>query len=114
MEKAKGVGLLVLVLCLVIAGSASAQNQSAQWQKSKHGNKELPVHEATWEGRQENAAHCARCHSEQGFKAWVPQFLKGDAGFIKKPDGSKAGEAYIKSLGLTKDQVKPIQCAACH
>jgi len=114
MEKAKYVGLLVLVLCLVIAGSASAQNQSAQWQKSKHGNKELPVHEATWEGRQENAAHCARCHSEQGFKAWVPQLLKGDSAFIKKPDGSKADEAYIKSLGLTKDKVQPITCAACH
>ena len=114
MEKAKGVGLLVLVLCLVIAGSASAQNQSAQWQKSKHGNKELPIHEATWEGRQENAAHCARCHSEQGFKAWVPQLLKGDSAFIKKPDGSKADEAYIKSLGLTKDKVQPITCEACH
>jgi len=96
MKKTKYVGILVLALCLVVVGSTAAQNQSAQWQKSKHANKELPVHEATWEGRQENTAHCARCHSEQGFKAWVPQLLKGDAGFIKKPDGSAADEAYIK------------------
>jgi mono/diheme cytochrome c family protein len=95
-------------------GSALAQNQSAQWQKSKHANKELAVHEATWEGRQENAAHCGRCHSEQGFKAWIPQLLKGDPTLLKKPDGSKADEAYIKSLGLTKDQVQPTTCAACH
>jgi cytochrome c553 len=114
MKKTKYLGFLVVVLCFVVVGSAAAQNQSAQWQKSKHANKELAVHEATWEGREANAAHCARCHSEQGFKAWVPQLLKGDPGFIQKPDGSKADEAFIKSLGLTKDQVKPITCAACH
>jgi hypothetical protein len=39
--------------------------------------------------------------------------LKGDPGF-KKPDGSKADEAYIKSLGLTKDKVHPVTCEACH
>ncbi len=32
--------------------------------------------------------------------------LKGDPGFFKKPDGSKADEAYIKSLGMTKAQVE--------
>jgi hypothetical protein len=114
MKKAKFAAILVFALCLVVAGSAASQNQSAQWQKSKHSNRELAVNEATWEGRQANAAHCARCHSEQGFRAWVPQLLKGDAGLIKKPDGSAADEAFIKSLGLTKDQVKPITCTACH
>lgn len=107
-------GLLVLVLCFVFVGFAASQTPSADWPKSKHANKELAVHEATWEGRKEAAAHCGRCHSEQGFKAWVPQLLKGDPSFFKKPDGSKADEAYIKSLGLTKDQVRPITCAVCH
>ena len=114
MKKARHVGFLVLALCLVVSGFASGQNLSAEWQTGKHANRELAVHEATWEGRQTNAAHCGRCHSEQGFKAWLPQLMKGDPGLIKKPDGSAADEAFIKSLGLTKDQVKPITCAACH
>jgi hypothetical protein len=114
MKKTTFFAYLVSVACLVFAGTAAAQNPPADWQKSKHANKELATHEATWEGRKEATPHCARCHSEQGFKAWVPQLLKGDAGFFKKPDGGKADEAYIKSLGLTKDQVKPITCAACH
>jgi cytochrome c553 len=114
MKKTKYVGFLVLVLFLVVVGSAAAQTVTTQWQKSKHANKELAVDDATWEGRQATAAHCGRCHSEQGFKAWLPQLLKGDSGLIKKADGTAADEAFIKSLGLTKDQVKPITCTACH
>ena len=108
-------GLLVFVLCFVVVGFAAAQNPTAEWQKSKHANRELAADDAaTWEMRKEMTAHCARCHSEQGFKAWLPQLMKGDPGFLKKPDGSKADEAYIKSLGLTKDKVHPVTCEACH
>lgn len=114
MKKIMFLEFLVLVFCFAYVGFAAAQNPTVEWQKSKHANKELAADEATWEGRQEVAAHCGRCHSEQGFKAWLPQLMKGDPGFFKKPDGSKADEAYIKSLGMTKDQVKPITCAACH
>jgi hypothetical protein len=114
MKKRMYIGFLVLFVCFLFPLVTTAQNQLADWQKSKHANKELPTHEATWEGRQETAAHCGRCHSEQGFLAWLPQLLKGDPSLIKKPDGSKADEAYIKSLGLTKDQVRPITCAVCH
>ena len=114
MKKTVCLGFSVLVICCFFSGFAAAQNPAADWQKSKHSNKELAAHEATWEGRKETAAHCGRCHSEQGFTAWLPQLLKGDPSLIKKPDGSKADEAYIKSLGLTKDQVKPITCAVCH
>jgi cytochrome c553 len=97
-------GFLVFVFCFSVVNYASAQNQSAQWQKSKHANRELAADDAaTWEMRKEATAHCARCHSEQGFKAWLPQLTKGDPGFLKKPDGSNADEAYIKGLGLTKD-----------
>jgi len=109
------VGLLVMVLCFVVAGFAAAQNQSADWQKSKHANRKLAAEDAaTWEMRKEAAAFCGRCHSEQGFKAWVPQLMKGDPGPLKKPDGSNADEAFIKGLGLTKDKVQPITCEACH
>ncbi len=77
-------------------------------------DKETAIDEATWENRKENAAHCGRCHAEQGFSTWVPQLLKGDPSPIKKPDGTKADEAFIKSIGLNKEQVRPITCAACH
>jgi hypothetical protein len=107
-------GLLVLVLCFVVVGFAAAQNPTVEWKKSKHANRELAVMDATWEGRKLDAAHCGRCHSEQGFKAWLPQLLKGDPGPFKKPDGSKADEDYIKSLGLTKDKIQSPTCAACH
>jgi hypothetical protein len=114
MKKTVCLGFSALMICCFFSGFAAAQNPSADWQKSKHAIKELAVHEATWEGRKETAAHCGRCHSEQGFKVWLPQLLKGDPGLIKKPDGSAADEAFIKSLGLTKDQVQPTTCAACH
>ena len=107
-------GFLVFVFCFVFVDFAASQNPTAEWKKSKHGNRELAVLDATWEGRKEDTAHCARCHAEQGFKAWLPQLMKGDPSLFKKPDGSKADEAYIKSLGLTRDKVQPTTCAACH
>jgi hypothetical protein len=114
MKRTIYLGLIVVVFCLVIVGFASAQNPDEEWKKSKHGNRELPVADATWEGRKEATSHCARCHAEQGFKAWLPQLMKGDPGFFKKPDGSKSDEAYIKSLGLTRDKVQSVTCEACH
>ena len=35
-----------------------------------------PLLEATATGRRGTAAHCGRCHSEQGFLAWLPQLQK--------------------------------------
>ncbi len=97
------------MLWLVVVSYALAQNRMAEWQKSKHADKELPVNDAaTWEVRKTDAAHLGRCHSEQGFKAWVTQLMKGDPSVLKKPDGGAADEAFVKSLGLTKDQVNPI------
>ena len=114
MKKALCAWCLGFLLSLFLPGLAMSQNPSVEWQKSKHAVKELAVDEATWEGRKEDAGFCGRCHSEQGFRAWVPQLMKGDPGPLKKPDGSKADEAYLKGLGLTKEQVRPITCAACH
>jgi hypothetical protein len=114
MKKTAFSALILLGLCLVCAGTAAAQDATAEWQKSKHGNKVTAADEATWEGRKEVVAHCGRCHSEQGFKAWLPQLMKGDPGMFKKPDGTPADEAYIKGLGLTKDRVQPITCEVCH
>ena len=114
MRKMKCLGLLVVLFCFVLVSVAAAQGPAAEWKKSKHGNRDLAVEDATWEGRKDATAHCARCHSEQGFRAWVPQLMKGNPGWFMKPDGSKADEVYFRSLGLTKDKVQPVSCDACH
>ncbi len=51
MKKTVCLGFSVLVICCFFSGFAAAQNPAADWQKSKHSNKELAAHEATWEGR---------------------------------------------------------------
>jgi hypothetical protein len=115
MKKLMYIALLVIMLGLVCPSSTSAQNPTVEWQKSKHSNRELAANDAgIWEIRKLDTAHCGRCHTEQGFKAWVPQLMKGDPSPLKKPDGQKADEAFIKSVGMTKAEVHPITCAACH
>ncbi len=85
MKKAKYVGALAFVFWLVVVSFALAQNPMAEWQKSKHVDKELPVNDAaTWEVRKTDAAHCGRRHSEQGFKAWVSQLMKGDPSVLTR------------------------------
>jgi len=101
----------------VIAGVALvalAAGPFEEWQKSGHANKQLAIEEATVEHRGATAAHCGRCHAQQGFIAYLEQLQKGDPGLLKKPDGSAADVPYLTSLGLTEATVQPITCTACH
>lgn len=108
--------MALLALGLMVAFS----NQEAikkEWEGSAHNNGvmgEKTLREATVEVRQAGAAHCARCHSEQGFLAWLEQLKKGNPGNLVGPDGKPATVEYLKSLGLTQEQVRPITCKACH
>jgi Cytochrome c7 and related cytochrome c len=88
--------------------------QQTAWEASAHNNIKTTLAEATVDQRQATAAHCARCHSDQGFRAWLPQLLRGDPGNIKGPDGKAATVEHLKSLGLTKADAKPITCVTCH
>jgi len=112
----KYAGIFLLGLGLLVAGlqAASSGDPSTEWAKSKHANRDTAIAEATVESRGPLAAHCGRCHSEQGFLAWLPQLAKGNIGPITKPDGTPADVPYLTSLGLTKDKVQPITCTACH
>ncbi|MDR7402237.1 MAG: hypothetical protein QN155_08425 [Armatimonadota bacterium] len=116
MLRAAAVGLLAAVL--VFAGTTAAvraqADQRAQWLRSGHANRELARDEATVERRGATAAHCARCHAEQGYLAWLPQLEKGNPGLITKPDGSPADVPYLSMLGLNRFSVRPVTCAACH
>lgn len=109
---------LLLFGLLAIAGGIEAVspqgNPRAEWAKSKHANQDRALEVATVEARGAGANHCGRCHSQQGFVAWLPQLFMGDSGVLKKPDGSAADVPYLTSLGLTRDQVQPITCTTCH
>jgi len=107
------VGVLLAVLTITVVARGQADKRQ-QWASSKHANRELAREEATVEKRGETAAHCGRCHSEQGFLAWLPQLEKGNTGLITKPDGSPADVAYLTNLGLTRFSVRPQTCAVCH
>jgi len=108
--------LLLAVAVLVGTGIVAAKaqaDQRGQWQKSGHAKRELTA-EATVEARGLTAAHCGRCHAEQGFLAWLPQLQKGNPGLIAKPDGSPADLPYLAGLGLTRFSVRPQTCTTCH
>lgn len=109
-------GLFLLGFLLLAGGlwAASSGDPSAEWAKSKHANRDAALAEATVESRGTTAAHCGRCHSQQGFVAWLPQLFAGNSGPIVQPSGAPADVAYLTSLGLTNDKVQPVTCTTCH
>ncbi len=107
----------IVVAAFVIGSVVLVKAQAdfrAQWARTGHANRELARLEATVETRGESAAHCGRCHAEQGFLAWLPQLEKGNSGLIAKPDGSPADVAYLSNLGLNRFSVRPVTCTTCH
>lgn len=105
-------GMLVAVF-IAAAAALGAGDKRQEWARSGHANRGL-TQEATVEARGLTAAHCGRCHAEQGFKAWLPQLFRGNSGMIAQPDGSPATIPYLASLGLTKFSVRPQTCTTCH
>ncbi len=103
--------LAVFAVAITVQGAADRRQQ---WASSKHANRELARAQATVENRGVTAAHCGRCHSEQGFLAWLPQLEKGNVGPITKPDGSPADITYLSNLGLNRFSVRPQTCTTCH
>jgi hypothetical protein len=98
-------------LCGSCHGEPPRHGRFQQWEESLHANVELALEEATVEGRGTLAPHCGRCHSAQGFIAWVEQ---GDlTQYIQGADGNATEEELI-ALGMTEDTVQPVTCVACH
>jgi hypothetical protein len=107
-----------IALASFVLGGATVFSQTAliqaQWQASPHATTET-ISEATVEVRQATAGHCGRCHSEQGYVAWSAQLARGDSGQIKGAGGTaNATVPELTALGLTKVEVRPIGCNACH
>lgn len=106
--------VIVLLGTGIVAVLAQADHR-AQWAKSKHANRLRAVVEGTADGRRGlAAAHCGRCHTEQGFLAWLPQVQRGNPGLIAKPDGSPADIPFLLGLGLSRRTVQPQTCTTCH
>lgn len=97
--------------CGACHGEPLRHGRFQQWEESGHGNIDLALEVATVENRGTGAAHCGRCHSAQGFLAWIKQ---GD--LTKQIQGAKglATVPELSALGLTRDNVQPQTCAVCH
>ncbi len=109
-----GVLAAAVMWALTTVAVKAQADMRTQWATSGHANREMARDEATVETRGASAAHCARCHAEQGYLAWLPQLEKGNSGLITKPDGSPADIPYLSNLGLNRFSVRPVTCTTCH
>jgi hypothetical protein len=84
---------------------------SPQWLASGHGNYSLAIRTSAVEHRGSSAGDCGRCHSGQGFLAWV---ARGDRFASLADSGSGSETAGLAALGLADGTVQPVTCATCH
>ncbi len=98
-------------VCGACHGEPPRHGRFQQWEMSKHADFELPINDATVEARGTSAAHCGRCHTAQGFLAWIKQ---GDLTKLIQGAKGDATVAELTALGLTKDKVQPQVCVVCH
>jgi len=107
-------GFVSVAVFIATVAALGAGDKRQEWAKSGHNNRALSRAQATVEGRGVTAAHCGRCHSEQGYLAWLPQLEKGNPGLLARPDGSPADIPYLANLGLTRFSVRSQTCNTCH
>jgi hypothetical protein len=98
-------------VCGACHGEPARHGRFQQWEESGHGNYELAIDEATVDNFGSTAAHCGRCHSGQGFLAWIEQ---GDLTKWIQGASGNADVTELAALGLTADTVHPQTCATCH
>ena len=90
-------GSLSSDLCGTCHGEPLRHGRYQQWQLSGHANYELA-------GEEGMSGTCAKCHTAQGFLAWLP-VLTGE-----KPGDPGASVA----VTWTEDEIHPQTCATCH
>ncbi len=98
-------------LCGSCHGEPARHGRYQQWKESGHANYTLALDEATVESRGATAAHCGRCHSSAGFKAWITQ---GDLTKNIQGSNGNATVAELTAMGLTEAAVHPQTCVTCH
>ena len=84
-------------VCATCHGEPARHGRFQQWQLSGHANYELAIEEG-------ESGSCARCHTANGFLAWLP-ILNGDV----------AGDPLDDiEVTWTADETHPQTCATCH
>ncbi len=91
-------------VCGSCHGEPPRHGRFQQWEISAHANFETASAES-------GSASCARCHTAQGFLAWLKQ-----PDMTKSLQGAKGDMTAdeLKAMGLTKDTAQPITCVVCH
>ncbi len=86
-----------------------------QWEQSAHAQYDLAMSEGTIQGMGANAAHCGRCHTAQGFAAYLDQVSTyGFTGATSNLGFGTLTQSQLAGIGLTVSQVQPQTCQACH
>ena len=85
-------------VCAVCHGEPLRHGRFQQWQLSGHANYELAIEEG-------ESGSCARCHTGNGFLAWLPVLLDDD------PDTDPLEDIEV---AWTADQTHPQTCVTCH
>lgn len=95
---------LGVYVCGFCHGETPRYSKLQQWQLSAHSNYYL----ADW-GHLDDS--CSRCHTGQGFLAWLPQFMHGDPGPIHDPNPLTENN---EAIYWTSQTVVPQTCSTCH
>jgi hypothetical protein len=97
-------------VCGTCHGEPLRHGRFQQWKESGHSS-QATIPNATVEARGATAGNCGRCHSAQGFLAWVKQ-----NDFSKPIQGAtgNASVAELTAMGLTAASVHPQTCVTCH
>jgi hypothetical protein len=83
--------------CGICHGEPLRHARYQQWQLSGHANYELAIDEG-------DSGSCSRCHTGNGFLAWLPVLLGDEPG---SPEDSV-------DVTWTLDEVHPQTCVTCH
>jgi len=83
--------------CATCHGEPLRHARFQQWQLSKHANYEVAVDES-------QSGTCAKCHTGNGFLAWLPVLIGTEEGDINDP----------VEVTWTEDQAHPQTCVTCH
>lgn len=124
-------------VCATCHGEPKRHARFQQWQEAGHSNVGLAI----WAGAVDDGSahqpsatdpgggHCGRCHTGQGFRAWIKQDVTslgaGDyidlSDYLLGANGEVFGVAStidyqtgLEELGLTQDEVEPQTCTVCH
>ena len=83
--------------CSTCHGEPARHGRFQQWQLSGHGNYELAIDES-------QSGTCSKCHTANGFVAWVPVLTGEEPGDPSDP----------VEVTWTADEAHPITCVVCH